>query len=101
MLGRAVKLPKIDSVPIESFPILVTSNWCPYTLTAKNFWYEAADSVGLDLKVVDAESQEGSQLIASVKVGGVPCLIIKPDHMIYGLQLAALEAKALLQSNFS
>jgi glutaredoxin len=98
LLGRAVKLPKTDSFPIESFPILVTATWCPYTLPAKNFWNKAAESVGLDLKVVDAESEEGSQVISSVKVAGVPCLVIEPDHLIYGIQWSASEAESFLQS---
>lgn len=89
------------SSPIEGLPILVTADWCPYTLTAKNFWNEAAGSAGVDVKVVDAESEEGKQVIVTAKVAGVPCLVIKQDHLIYGLQWSASEAKSFLQSYFS
>jgi hypothetical protein len=80
-----------------TYPILVTAKWCPYTLTAKNFWEKAATTAGAGITVVDAESDEGRNIILAKKVAGVPCLIKAPGSMVYGLQLSWEEALSNLR----
>lgn len=90
--------PKQIEGPVIDYPTLVTANWCPFTLTAKSFWNEAAIDAGLTLKVVDAETEEGAQIIVSAGVAGVPCLVAAPDRLLYGLQCSPSEAISFLQS---
>jgi hypothetical protein len=77
-------------------PTLVTANWCPFTLAAEKFWREATQAVGLPLRVLDAESNEGKSFMGTVKVAGVPCLVAAPERLSYGLNLSLDEAKIFL-----
>jgi len=97
--GKQIDLPGIQGGVVDNFPTLVTANWCPYTIAAQSFWHEAAQAVGLSLRVVDAEDAAGAQTIVSVGVAGVPCLIAKPGHQVYGLHLSEAAAQSFLQSN--
>lgn len=87
---------EIEALAIEDFPLLVTANWCPYTSTAKDFWNEAAQAVGTTVTTVDAESEEGLEFMVSASVAGVPCLVLAPDRLFYGLGYGASEARSLL-----
>jgi len=60
-------------------------------------WDKTARTVGLSLRVVDVESEEGEQVIAAANVAGVPCLIAAPDRKFHGIQISPDEAKSLLQ----
>lgn len=88
----------MEASSIGSLPALVTAEWCPFTLTAVNLWMEAAQSVGLTLRVVDAESEEGEEVIFAANVAGVPCLVATPERLFYGLRFSPSEAKSFLQS---
>lgn len=87
---------KIESRTIVDFPLLVTANWCPFTSSANDFWNEVAQTVGTTLTTVDAESEDGLQVMVSASVAGVPCLIVAPDRLFYGLGYNASEAMSLL-----
>jgi hypothetical protein len=87
---------KIETHTIVDFPLLVTASWCPFTSTANDFWNETAQAVGTTLTTVDAESEDGIQVMASASVAGVPCLIVTTDRRFYGLGYNASEAMSLL-----
>ena len=53
----------MEAGSVGDLPTLVTAEWCPFTLTAKDLWMEAARGVGLTLRVVDAESEEGVEVM--------------------------------------
>jgi hypothetical protein len=89
---------KIETPTIVDFPLLVTANWCPFTSTAKDFWYEAAQAAGITLTIVDAEDEDGTQVMVSASVAGVPCLMVAQDRLFYGLRYNASEASSLLHS---
>ena len=89
--------PKTVAGSIGNLPVLVTANWCPFTLTATNAWMEAARAVGLMLRVLDAESEEGEQVMMAARVPGVPCLVAAPDRLFVGTQFSPSEAEAFLQ----
>jgi len=79
------------------YPILVTAEWCPYTLPAIRFWEEAANSVGLPLSVYYAGLEDGDKIAASANVAGVPCLIASPEKLYYGLNINLSEAGSFLK----
>jgi len=81
----------------QTYPILVTANWCPYTVTAKKYWETAAESAGVRITTVDAESDEGSNIMLAEKVAGVPCLITAPGSMVYGLHLSWEKTLSILR----
>ena len=60
--GERVTLPKLPKEPQPRFPVLVTAPWCPYTVPATGFWQEAARRCGLDMPVLDAESEAGARV---------------------------------------
>jgi len=80
------------------YPTLLSGDWCPFSLTASSFWGEIAEEVGVDLRIVSVESDEGAQLKASFHATGVPCLIAAPNVTVYGVQQNRHDAKKLLQS---
>ena len=82
-------------------PALVTAHWCPFTLAAEDFWKEATQAVGLPLRVLDAESDEGKSFMCTLKVAGVPCLVAAPERLLYGLNLSLEEAKTFLSAKES
>lgn len=82
----------------DRFPILITAKWCPFTVPARSFWQNAARKVGVELTIVDAESEEGGRIMAGSSVAGVPCLLLAPDRSFYGLEISDQEAKSLLAS---
>ncbi|MGR3178473.1 MAG: hypothetical protein ACUZ8E_10495 [Candidatus Anammoxibacter sp.] len=82
---------------IDSLPTLVVASWCPFTLPATEFWNKVANAVGLTLKVIDAESEEGEQLISGANVAGVPCLVADQDRKHYGMQISEDDAKSFLK----
>jgi hypothetical protein len=90
-VGTAVAL-------LAGLPTLVTANWCPFTVTAANFWREVTQAVGLTLSVVDIQSQTGEQVANVANVSGVPCLVAAPEQKMYGLHVSPAEAKAFLQA---
>jgi len=92
---------KIEKSSVGTLPTLVTANWCPFTLTAENFWMEATQAVGSHLRVLDAESDEGKSLIGTVNVAGVPCLVAAPERLFYGINLSLDEAKSFLTTKAS
>lgn len=61
-------------------------------------WNEAARAVGVTLRVVDAESEAGAQVMAAANVAGVPCCVGAPDRKFYGVYLSPEEATAFLQA---
>jgi hypothetical protein len=67
-------------------------------LTAVELWNEAARAVGVTLRVVDAESEAGAQVMAAANVAGVPCCVATPDRKFYGVYLSPEEATAFLQA---
>jgi hypothetical protein len=76
--------------------VLVTANWCPFTVPATGFWREAAHAEGLPLEVVDAESDQGGRLIATLGIAGIPCVAAGPGRLHYGYQLVSAGARAFL-----
>ncbi|MGR3221414.1 MAG: hypothetical protein ACUZ8H_16580 [Candidatus Anammoxibacter sp.] len=82
----------------NDLPTLVVASWCPFTLPATELWKNAATAVGLTLKVVDAESEEGEQVMAGANVAGVPCLVAAQDRKYYGTQISEDEAKSFLKA---
>jgi hypothetical protein len=86
---------------VGDLPTLVTAEWCPFTLTAKDLWMEAARGIGLTLRVVDAESEDGAQVMVAANVAGVPCLLAAPDRLFYGVQISPAEMKSFLQTSVS
>jgi glutaredoxin len=88
---------EIEPNTIVDFPLLVSANWCPFTSAAKDFWNEAAQAFGTTLTTVDAQSEEGAQVIISAGIAGVPCLVVAPDRLFYGLWYDASDAKSLLK----
>jgi len=80
------------------YPTLLTGDWCPFSLTAKSFWEDIADETGIDLKIVDVESDEGARLKALAHVTGVPSLLVSSDTVVYGVQVGRQEAKRLFQA---
>lgn len=99
--GKAVKLPKMDAKVSRIYPTLIKAEWCPFTFSGLDFWNEAAHSVGLPLRIIDAESEEGNKVMFSEKVAGVPCLIAAHNHKIYGLNISSSDARSILQSTVS
>ncbi len=83
---------------LASLPTLVTANWCPFTVTAANFWREVTQAVGLTLSVVDIQIQTGEQVVSAANVSGVPCLVATPEQKMYGIHVSQAEAKAFLQA---
>lgn len=77
-------------------PALVTAAWCPFTLTAENFWRDAARATGVTMRVVNADTEEGRRIIAAADVAGVPCAINPAGAKRYGLQLTPEEAARFL-----
>ena len=55
--------------------------------------------MGVTLRVVDAESEAGAQVMAAANVAGVPCCVAAPDRKLYGVYLSPEEAKAFLQAS--
>ena len=96
MKGKKVRLHQMKKSSIGTLPILVKADWCPFTLTAENFWIEATQAVGLTLRVLDAESDEGKSIIGNVNVAGVPCLVAAPERLFYGLNINMDEAQSFL-----
>ncbi len=62
---------------------------------------EATRAIGLSLRVVDAGSEEGAQVMAAASVAGVPCLVAAPDRLFYETQFSRSEAKTFLQTSVS
>ncbi len=66
-------------------------------MAATSFWKDASTAVGLTLQIVDAETEEGTKLIASAGIAGVPCLVADLDRSYHGLQISDDKAKVFLQ----
>ncbi len=66
-------------------------------MAATSFWQDACTAVGLTLQIVDADTEEGTKLIVSVGIAGVPCLVAALDRLYHGFQISDDEAKAFLQ----
>jgi hypothetical protein len=96
--GEQVRLLDMGKGSIGTLPILITADWCPFTLTAENFWTKAAQSVGLTLRVLNAESDEGKRIMSTVNVTGVPCLIAAPERLFYGMNINFDEATSFLNT---
>jgi hypothetical protein len=97
--GKPVPPAKRVAGAIGSLPTLVTAGFWPFTLTAVELWNEVARAVGVTLRVVDAESEAGAQVMAAANVAGVPCCVAAPDRKLYGVYLLPEEAKAFLQAS--
>lgn len=96
--NREVSLKEIAAGPPDRFPMLITAKWCPFTVPARSFWQNAARKTGVELRIVDAESEEGGHIMAGASVAGVPCLLLDPDRSYYGLEISDAEAEFLLAS---
>ena len=83
---------------LGSLPALITARWCPFTVPADNFWRTAARRAGVTLRILDAESEEGSQVMVAAGVAGVPCALISPEQKRYGMELTPAEAEAFLRN---
>ncbi len=101
MEGKSITPPKIEGGPIQSYPVLLTAEWCPFTLAAASFWDIAASAVGLKLRVLEAETREAAQVMVATGIAGVPCLISYPGCLRYGLGLGLADAISLLQPSVS
>ena len=66
-------------------------------MAATSFWKDASTTAGQTLRIVDADTEEGTKLIASVGIAGVPCLVAALDRLYYGVQISDNEAKDFLQ----
>jgi hypothetical protein len=99
--GKSITPPKIEVGPIQSYPVLLTGEWCPFTLAAASFWDIAVSAVGLKLRVLDAEIREAAQVMVSAGIAGVPCLIAYPGRLRYGLGLGLADAISFLQPSVS
>jgi hypothetical protein len=95
--GKSVKFPEINKEAAVIYPVLVTAKWCPYTITSIRFWEEAADFVGLPLRVFYAGTIEGEEIIATTNTAGVPCLIANTKTLYYGLDMNSSEARSFLK----
>ncbi len=95
--GEQMTLKNIEPVDIEHYPVLVTSDICPFTSPAREFWENAAHAAKATLHYVSVDSEEGQGVVAGSAIRGVPCLLAGPDKRVYGLQLSAEEARAFLE----
>lgn len=95
--GREPALRPRES-PYQVFPTLLTADWCPLSRAAGAFWIEAAGSARRRLRLLDAASREGIRFMAAMGVAGVPCLVLSPSSMIYGLDISRAEAAAVLKN---
>ena len=97
---QAKDVPTLKNIvgSVDGLPTLVVAPWCPFTLPATELWKKAATAVGLTLKVVDAESEEGEQVMAGAGVAGVPCLVAAQDRKYYGIQIPEDEAKSFIKA---
>jgi len=95
--GKSVTFPEINREANVIYPILVTAEWCPYTLPSIRLWKEAAAFFELPLKVFYAGTVDGDEIIATANVAGVPCLIANPKKVYYGLEINSSEARSFLK----
>jgi hypothetical protein len=98
MEGRQIRFDPIEKSSIGTMPILITADWCPFTLAADNFWTTAAQSAGLTLGTFFADSDEGKRMMSTFKVAGIPCLIAAPGRLFYGLNISRDEATSFLNT---
>ena len=94
--GGKAPAPLPHEPPSPVFPTLVTANWCPLSRAAGAFWIEAAGSARRRLRLLDAASREGVRFMAAMGVAGVPCMVLSPSLLIYGLDMSRSEAAAAL-----
>jgi hypothetical protein len=99
--GKSITPPKTEVEPIQIYPVLLTAEWCPFTLAAASFWNIAASAVGLKLRVLDAETREAAKVMVSAGIAGVPCLVASPGRLRYGLGLGLADAISFLQPSVS
>jgi hypothetical protein len=76
--------------------VLVTAEWCPYTVSVTHFWQEAARSAEVPLRVLDAESDEGERVMDAAEVAGVPCAVAGRGRLLYGYQPTPFQAQRFL-----
>jgi len=95
--GDRVPHPRRSEGKLGGLPALVTAGWCPFSPNAVALWGDAARELDIDLRVVDAATTAGEQLIASANVAGVPCLVAAPDRLAHGLQHSPADARAFLR----
>lgn len=95
--GEPVRLREPETGSLGPLPALLVAKWCPFTMPAGAFWKEAADVAGIELRLLDPESAEGTKVMEAARVAGVPCLIAAPDRLYYGLAYSLEEARAILE----
>ncbi len=81
----------------SAFPVLVTHQWCPFTDPIVKLWLEAGAQSNRTLRLVQAESEEGTSVIETYDVRGVPCMLPSADRRVYGM-LPLEEATEILQT---
>lgn len=67
-------------------------------MTASSFWGEIAEEIGVDLKIINIESDEGARLKSQIRASGVPCLVVSPNILVYGIQTNYEKSVELMQS---
>lgn len=77
--------------------MVVTADWCPFTVPVTRFWQEAARAASVPIRVLDAESEDGGHVMDAAQVAGVPCAIAGPGRLLYGYQPTTLEAQQFLR----
>lgn len=79
---------------ILRYPVLIISDECVFSKSAKNLWSKVADEAGIDLHVVLFEEEH--QGIQGYSISGIPCLAAGPGENYYGLHYSHSEAKSIL-----
>lgn len=75
--------------------ILVTTQTCPFCPMAKKLWEDLKKEVDFELRVVDAFSQEGQELVRKFSIRAVPTTIIDEEVKFVGIPKREEALKAL------
>jgi hypothetical protein len=93
LAGAAPRFARPPPGPLGDLPVLVTAEWCLYTVPVARSWQEVAGALGVRLRILDAESDDGGRFMDAAEVAGVPCTVGGPGRLIYGFPPAALDAR--------
>ena len=82
--------------PVGDLPALITADWCPYTVQVTRFWREASRVASVPIRILDAESDEGTRVMDGAHLAGVPCAVAGPGRLLYGYPSTPLEGARFL-----
>lgn len=80
------------------YPTLFAAAWCPQSQATRRFWQEAAGIANCPLRVLDADSREGTRQMLRLGLAGVPCLMASPTRFVYGTPASLTRAADFLRA---